>query len=238
VDEFGSLQEALGYRFKDAVLLRLALTHPSVGHEQAAHVQHNQRLEFLGDSVLELVLTQDLYHRFPRLGEGTLTKTRARLVNRRFLAQSARRLDLGRHLILSRGEAQHGGRERSSILADAFEAVVGALFLDAGFDVAREFVLRHFADELASVTVTPGEVNPKGELQERLQAESTEAPEYRVENATGPDHDRVFECAVYHRGAVLGRGHGKSKKLAETEAAIAALKRLETSAPDEEKPEA
>jgi ribonuclease III len=221
------LQVALGCRFHDEAILRLALTHPSVAHEQSARLQHNQRLEFLGDSVVELILTHELYARFPALGEGALTKARARLVNRRFLADRARRLGLGRYLVLSRGEELHGGRDRASTLADSFEALVGALFLDQGLERTREFVLRQFADELAEIPAVSDLENPKGQLQERLQATAAKAPQYRLESTTGPDHDRLFECAVYHEGAELGRGRGKSKKTAEAEAAADALRHLD-----------
>src|SRR5207245_5142586 len=130
--------------FNDGRLLQLALTHPSVAHEQGAPVQTNQRLEFLGDAVLQLVLTRELYEKFPAFGEGPLTKARAKLVNRRTLAEHARELELGRHLLLSRGEELHGGRERASALADTFESLLGAIFLAGGFDAASEFSLRQF----------------------------------------------------------------------------------------------
>src|SRR3954451_3591493 len=128
------LQQRLRYNFRDAELLHLALTHPSIAHEKGAPVQTNQRLEFLGDAVLQLVLTRELYEKFPAFGEGPLTKARAKLVNRRTLAEHARHLDLGRHLILSRGEELHGGRDRPSALADTFESLLVAIFLDSGFD--------------------------------------------------------------------------------------------------------
>ncbi|MGD0537425.1 MAG: ribonuclease III [Verrucomicrobiota bacterium] len=224
------LQQELGCLFRDEELLRLALTHPSVAHEHGAGVKHNQRLEFLGDAVLQLILTRALYEQFPDFGEGQLTKARARLANRRSLSEQSRQLNLGRHLTLSRGEEQQGGRDRPSALADAFEAVVGAIFLDNGFEAAREFVLRRFADQFALIAGTPALENPKGELQEMLQAGSAETPSYNVERASGPDHDRVFECAVYHRGIELGRGTGKSKKDAESQAALAALTRLRAEA--------
>src|SRR5262252_332460 len=133
--EYKELQETLAYQFRDLELLRLALTHPSVAHEQGAPVQTNQRLEFLGDAVLQLVLTRELYEKFPAFGEGPLTKARAKLVNRRTLAVQGRELGLGVNLVLSRGEELHGGRERPSALADAYEALLGAIFLDGGFEV-------------------------------------------------------------------------------------------------------
>lgn len=226
MSDFAALQIRLGYNFRDENLLRLALTHPSVAHEQGAPVQHNQRLEFLGDAVLQLVLTRELYEKFPSFNEGPLTKARAKLVNRRTLAVHGRTLSLGEHLILSRGEELHGGRERPSALADTFEAVVGAIFLDGGYEVAREFILREFNAAFSGLEVIPILENPKGELQEFLQARSSEAPKYHVVSSSGPDHDRIFECTVHHAGEELARGTGKSKKAAESEAALAALARL------------
>ena len=226
LSELSEFQTRLGYAFRDEGLLRLALTHPSVAHEQGAPEPHNQRLEFLGDAVLQLVLTRELYEKFPAFDEGPLTKARAKLVNRRTLADHARILGLGAHMILSRGEEMHGGRERASALADTLEALLGAIFLDNGFEAAREFILREFSAAFGQVDTLPIIDNPKGELQELLQARSPEAPEYQVIATTGPDHDRMFECIVQHEGVELARGRGKSKKAAESDAALAALKKL------------
>lgn len=223
---YEDLQTRLGYRFNDPNLLQLALTHPSIAHEQGVPVQTNQRLEFLGDAVLQLVLTGALYERFPAFGEGPLTKARAKLVNRRTLAEHGRRLGLGENLILSKGEAQHGGRERPSALADTFEALLGAVFLDGGFKAAREFILKDFLAAFGELTVIPILENPKGELQELLQSLSSESPQYQVVSSTGPDHDRIFECTVHHGGIELARGRGKSKKAAESEAALMALAKM------------
>jgi ribonuclease-3 len=226
VSDLAALQARLGYSFCDEGLLRLALTHPSVAHEKGTAIEHNQRLEFLGDAVLQLALTRELYEKFPTYDEGPLTKARAKLVNRRTLAVHGRTLALGQHLILSRGEEVNGGRERSSALADAYEAVIGAIFLDGGYEVAREFILREFRPAFSELGAIPLLENPKGELQEYLQAKSPDAPKYHVVSATGPDHDRVFECTVHHAGVELARGSGKSKKAAESEAALNALKKL------------
>jgi ribonuclease III len=226
VSDLEELQSRLGYNFRQLELLRLALTHPSVAHEQGVPLRTNQRLEFLGDAVLQLVLTRELYGQFPDVGEGPLTKARAKLVNRRTLAEHAGQLGLGAHLILSRGEDRHGGRERASALADTFEALLGAIFLDGEFEAARQFILREFKGAFGSLSVIPVIENPKGELQELLQAFSAQAPRYVVVSATGPDHDRVFECTVHHAGKELARGRGKSKKAAESEAACAALANL------------
>src|ERR1051326_4340259 len=221
--DYTALQKQLGYSFQKPELLQLALTHPSVAHEQDLPIQTNQRLEFLGDAVLQLVLTGELFEKFPAFGEGPLTKARAKLVNRRTLAERARQLGLGRHLILSRGEELSNGRERPSALADTFEALLGAVFLDGGFEASREFILRQFADAFGELSAIPILENPKGELQELVQSFSSEAPRYHVISASGPDHDRVFECTVHHCGVELARGQGKSKKAAESEAALAAL---------------
>jgi len=231
MSDFAELQIRLGHPFRDENLLRLALTHPSVAHEANAVTAHNQRLEFLGDSVLGLVLSGALYDKFSAADEGALTKSRAKLVNAGTLAAHARALGLGAHLVLSRGEENTGGRDRASALADAFEAVLGAVFLDGGFEAAREFILREFAADFGELTEAADIENPKGELQERLQAGSPLAPEYEFIAATGPDHDRVFECAVRHAGAELARGTGKSKKAAESAAALAALEKLRAEKP-------
>ena len=224
--DLAELQQRVGHRFRDEDLLRLALTHPSIAHEQNNPSPHNQRLEFLGDAILGAVLSQQLYEKFSEADEGLLTKSRAKLVNAASLAAHGRSLDLGAHLILSRGEEHSGGRGRASALADAFESLLGAIFLDGGFDAAREFILREFAADYAEIALPTGIENPKGELQEWLQAKSPVAPVYQLISAEGPDHDRNFVCAVLHDGVELARGCGKSKKAAESDAALAALKKL------------
>lgn len=217
---------SLAYQFRDDHLLHLALTHPSVAHESGVATAHNQRLEFLGDAVLSLVLTQKLYEQFPGFDEGPLTKARAKLVNRQTLAARARSLGLGPHLILSRGEEMSGGRDRESALADAYEALLGAIFLDGGFAAAREFILREFAAAFSELDSLPLIENPKGELQELLQARSPHAPEYQTIQIAGTDHDPLFECAVFHEGVELAHGRGKNKKAAESEAAFLALEKI------------
>ena len=226
MSDLNAFQSRIGYTFKNAELLRLALTHPSIAHEAGTHIQTNQRLEFLGDAVLQLILTRVLYDKFPGYGEGALTKGRATLVNRRMLAQHGRAVGLHEHLLVSRGEENTGGRHRPSALADAFEALVGAIFMDGGLEPARAFVLCEFAEYVSDLASLPVIDNPKGELQEMLQAVSTEVPQYQMVSASGPDHDRIFECAVHHGGMELGRGTGKSKQSAETAAALAAYQML------------
>jgi ribonuclease-3 len=232
VPELSELEAYLEYKFKDISLLHLAVTHPSVAHEQGRSVLHNQRLEFLGDAVLGLAITRELYDKFPQYSEGPLTKGRAQLINRRTLANQARQIHLSDFLILSRGEEANAGRQRASASADAFEAVIGAIFLDGGFEAARDFVLRSFRAAFGGMNSLPTLDNPKGELQEILQSKSANAPVYEIVSATGPDHDRDFECLVTHDGVELGRGKGKSKKSAESEAALAALARLKQASAD------
>ena len=234
MSDLAALQTRLGYTFGDAALLQLALTHPSAVAEAGGQLRSNQRLEFLGDAVLSLVLTHAIYEKFPAEGEGLLTKARAALVNGQTLAAHASALDLGACLVLARGEEQTGGRQKTSALADAFEAVLGALYLDGGLAVVQAFILREFASQLSEFRTEQGIENPKGELQELLQTTSPEAPQYEIVAAIGPDHDREFECVVRHAGVELARGQGKSKKAAESAAARAALVQLrEASRPAE-----
>ena len=220
------LQQRLGHVFRDESLLHLALTHPSIAHEQNVPTPHNQRLEFLGDAVLGIILARALFEKFPAADEGRLTKARAKLANSASLAAHGRALGLGAHLVLSLGEERTGGRERASALTDAFEALLGAIFLDGGLDGAREFILREFAADFKELAEPTGIENPKGELQELMQASSPTAPVYETISAEGPDHDRQFVCAVWHDGAELARGTGKSKRAAESDAALNGLKKL------------
>lgn len=220
--DLDAFQTRLGYRFQQTDLLRLALTHSSVTHEAGRPAPNNQRLEFLGDAVLHLILTRELYDRFPNLDEGALSKSRAHLVNNRSLTAQARRIDLGAMIILSRAAESNRVRERPSILANAYESLLGAMFLDGGYEAARTFILHQFSGEFGQVKAAPQLLNPKGELQELLQA--TEArPHYKILNETGPVHDRTFECAVFNGAVEIGRGNGKSKQAAESAAAEAAL---------------
>lgn len=218
------LAETLSYKFKNKELLETALTHPSAVITPGKYPD-NQRLEFLGDAVIGLVIASELYLKNPHMDEGSLTKERSRYINKQVLALCARKLNLGKFLILSPADEQNGGRERESTLADTFEALAGAVFLDGGFEAASKFVLSSLEsvkDEINTLYID----NPKGRLQELLQSSSKEHPRYKVIKMTGPDHNKQFECAVYHHGVQLGTGCGKSKKLAEVNAAINALNNL------------
>jgi ribonuclease-3 len=224
------LQKTIGYTFKDKALLTEALTHPSMAHENGGAPQHNQRLEFLGDAVLQLLLTDRIYELHPDLAEGKLTQIRAHLANRHSLYRQAKAIELGQFLRLGKGEEANGGRERLSVLADAYEALLGAVYLDGGIRAARALVHRQFRDEFKHIRLTTPQTNPKGQLQELLQAKSPASPVYRVVVESGPDHNKHFEAVVEWEGRELGRGEGSSKKLAEAAAAQAALATLEVQA--------
>ena len=221
------LQPVLGHHFADLSLLRTALTHGSVSYEGQHGQADNQRLEFLGDAVLQLALSEMLYRRLAQAHEGILTQLRAQLVSAKGLARVARRLQLGGFLIMGRGEEANGGRERDSNLADALEAIAGAVYLDAGMDAVQAFVRRHFLADLEALGGNPNEQNPKGQLQELLQALGPQAPTYQVIGESGPDHAKSFETLVQWNGWSLGRGLGRSKKEAEVEAARQALRSQE-----------
>mgnify|MGYP003639927341 CR=1 FL=1 len=218
-----SLEDKVGYKFRNSLLLAEALTHPSLAYETQKPHFDNQRLEFLGDAVLQLILTEELYNLFPTFGEGRLTKLRSRLVSRSALKVYALEIGLGQYLMLGKGEEASGGRNRSSTLADAFEALVGAVYLDGGFEAAQEFLAAHCRKSMEVIEAMPAEVNPKGQLQEILQAISSSSPRYIVLSQKGPDHKKTFICGVEWNGIKLGEGKGSSKKEAEANAASTAL---------------
>ncbi|MEC8943109.1 MAG: ribonuclease III [Verrucomicrobiota bacterium] len=220
-----ALVEKLGYQFKDQDLLVQSMTHPSMSAEQREAVEDNQRLEFLGDAVLQVILTEHLYLVLPDQGEGHLTKIRASLVSRKALADCALRLGLGEYLRLGKGEEANGGRHRESNLADAFEALLGAICLDGGITGAREVTMRLMDEDLQEALEGEDTSNPKGRLQEELQALRRESPYYRILAEEGPDHLKQFRVEVLWGGNPLGAGRGSSKKNAETAAAQDALER-------------
>jgi ribonuclease-3 len=218
-----SLEQRISYKFRNSLLLAEAMTHPSLAYETQKPHFDNQRLEFLGDAVLQLVLTKALYLRFPKFNEGKLTKLRSRLVSRDALVTYSGTIKLGNYLMVGRGEESSGGRDRPSNLADAFEALVGAIYLDSGLEAAGDFILMICAEQIERVAEEPSEQNPKGELQEILQAISNQSPAYRIIAQEGPDHCKDFEAVVEWEHRILGQGSGKSKKEAESEAALNAL---------------
>jgi ribonuclease-3 len=213
----------MGYKFRNSLLLAEALTHPSISLERKNYPFDNQRLEFLGDAVIQLVVTEHLYRIFPSYSEGRLTKLRTRIVSRAALRDHAVRLDLGRYLMMGRGEEATGGRDRASTLSDAFESVVGAIYLDGGFDAARHFILQETHAEFERIAGAPDEINPKGVLQEILQSISPCTPHYELLSQSGPEHSKRFVCRVVWDSKELGRGEGQSKKQAQVAAANSAL---------------
>jgi ribonuclease III len=217
------LEERINYKFRNSLLLAEALTHPSLGHEAQRYHFDYQRLEFLGDAVLQLVITEYLFRHFRVEAEGQLTKLRSRLVSREALRTHAAALDLGRYILMGRGEESSGGRERTSTLADAFEALIGAIYLDGGLDAARNFILAQMRGDLEQLAITPVDINPKGHLQELLQGISPRSPVYELVSQSGPEHEKTFVSQVLWEGTVLGQGSGRSKKQAETAAALDAM---------------
>lgn len=225
------LEERIGYKFRNSLLLAEALTHSSLGHETRKRHFDNQRLEFLGDAVLQLVITEHLFARFPEFTEGQLTKLRSRIVSREGLKVHALQIGLGNYLMMGRGEESSGGRERASILADAFESLLGAIYLDSSLDEVRRVILTITEEDLAPMLEEPGEVNPKGQLQEILQAISPQSPKYIIVSQQGPEHEKAFIAEVHWEGILMGRGTGMSKKLAETSAALDAMENKRWAAP-------
>lgn len=235
------LEERLGYRFCNPALLERALTHSSAVPElrvihtgkavDAKAPQNNEQLEFLGDAVLDMLASEYLLEKFPDWSEGHLSKSRARIVNAHALEMAARRLHLGQHLRLGRGEEKSGGREKPALLADAFEAVVAALYLDAGLPAARQMLRRTlFEHALEERGQGIAEADRKSALQEFLQGRGQPPAEYRLSGQTGPDHRKTFQVEVWANGTYMASGEGSTKKEAEQKAARAALELLEQTA--------
>lgn len=220
-----ALKERLSLTWQNEELLHMALTHGSYSSEHPGQ-SDNQRLEFLGDAVLELVISDYLYRTYPGLSEGELTRLRAAVVCEPSLVRVARELDLGSCLYMGRGEERAGGRDRPSILADAFEALLGAIYLDQGLEAARGTALRFLEPVVRDVLEGRVERDYKTELQEILQEEGQVEIRYHILQEEGPDHSKTFTAAVYFWGQEMGRGRGRSKKEAEQQAACQALIRL------------
>ena len=219
------LQTNLGYTFKRHSLLKNAITHSSFTHEhKLEQTESNERLEFLGDAVLELCISDFLYHRFPDMSEGDLTKKRASLVCETSLATLARGLSLGNFILLGQGESGERGREKDSILSDALESVLGAIYLDGGIEEVRALILRLF-EPIADAIIRQNK-DYKSALQEYLQKISNETAVYSIIKEVGPPHKKIFTAQAVHKGRILGTGSGGSKKSSEQEAAKMALESL------------
>jgi len=227
VPDIGSLQESLKVKFKNPSWLEQALVHSSYLNEYpGSALAANERLEFLGDAILGLIVAEKLYRDFPGMAEGEMTRIRSVLVRRETLAHIAAGLKLGDYLYLGRGEEAGGGRRKPANLAAALEAVVAAIFLDSGLAAARKAVLGWLDKELKEVLGQGKGIDYKSRLQELVQSQYRTSPAYRTMQATGPDHDRLFTVEAMLGDRVLGRGSGKSRKLAETEAARQALAQM------------
>ncbi|MDR3295909.1 MAG: ribonuclease III [Clostridiales Family XIII bacterium] len=218
------LQERIGYEFKDASLLYLALNHTSYVNERGMlKFSSNERLEFLGDAVLEGLISDVLYRRLPDREEGVLTRLRSHIVCENSLFRCANKLSLGEFLNLGRGEEATGGRRKPSVVADAMEALIGAIYLDGGRDAAEQFVMDIFSPIIDEAAAGDAGTDYKSRLQEALQAEGSAFIQYKVENETGPDHDKIFYVSVLNGNKPIGKGAGKNKKQAEQSAAKNAL---------------
>jgi ribonuclease-3 len=225
--DLAELQKSLGVSFNDLSHLEQALIHSSYLNENPSFAPtSNERLEFLGDAVLGLVIAEKLYLSFPQFSEGEMTRARAALVRRDTLARVARVISLGDFLYLGKGEEASGGRHKASNLAAALEAVIAAIFLDRGLATAKEIILRLFNEEMERAVSQGAGVDYKSQLQELVQAKQQPPPVYELVEAVGPAHDRWFTVEVKISDTVLGKGSGRSKKMAETEAAYSALQRL------------
>ncbi len=231
LEELVYLQNALGYTFKELKTLRDSLVHRSynavVGSsDDNRHRESNERMEFLGDSVLSLVVNDYLYHRYPDKSEGELTKMKSVIVSKQILALLAKRIELGRCVLVSENAQKAGVAEMESVLADTLEAVFGAVFIDGGFEAARGCILTVLPENPGDIVYQEDTINYKSLLQEYIQALHKIPPRYRVNSTAGPDHDKEFEVEVLVQGNTLGSGCGKTKKHAEQEAAKAAYRRL------------
>ena len=227
-EAFDTLQEAIGYRFHDRGLLEHAMTHTSRAHEDVTGgVADNESLEFLGDALLGFVIADMLFREFPEHNPGQTSKIKASLVSTLTLARQAERLALGNHLLLGRGEEKTGGRRKQALLADSYEALIAAIYLDGGVEQARAFIAREFGPLIADIRREGGVgQDHKSALQEYLQSREDPVPEYRLAGTVGPDHRKEFRVAVFVRGEAVAEGTGASKKEAEQDAARAALTKL------------
>jgi ribonuclease-3 len=236
-DFIPALEQQIGYQFQDQLLPLQALTHKSFSNEQVTDLSpNNERLEFLGDAVLELSVSEWVYRRYPDIPEGGLTRIRSEVVSEKGLLSVARSLDLGAGLRLGKGEEKSGGRLKPSLLSDALEALLGAVFCDGGFAAACQVVERLFAEPISRVVNDQQGTDHKTNLQETIQARFNQLPQYSLVQVSGPDHQRNFKMEVHFNDELLGTGQGSSKKIAEQQAAEAALKHPQLSGTKEDEP--
>ena len=226
MSSIADLQQQAGITFRNEGLLYRALTHRSYLNEHASVTEDNERLEFLGDAVLDFLVGAMLYNRFPEMQEGELTRLRASLVRTEQLAELARQIGLGPHIRLGKGEDEAGGREREALLCDVFEAILGGLYLDSGLEAVKEFVERLFLPVATEIAREQTDVDAKSFFQEWAQSELNFTPQYVTVSAEGPDHEKMFTVEVRVNGQVYGAGAGRSKQAAARAAALDALKRV------------
>lgn len=225
--DFDKVEERLGIKFADRELIQKALTHRSFLNENKDyHLPHNERLEFLGDAVLELLVTEELFRRYPNEPEGTLTSVRSATVRTETLAERSRNLGYGEYLLMSKGEEATGGRDRDYILANTFEAMLGAIYLDKGFEVCKDFLSRELFPIIETIVAERLYIDNKSKLQELAQEVYKITPYYELVGEEGPDHDKTFVMAVMIDNKEFGRGSGKNKQTAEQEAAGVAFKKI------------
>lgn len=226
MSDFSSLQKQLGTKFKDLSFYEQAFTHRSYINEHADAVGHNERLEFLGDAVVELLVTQFLYDKFPDKPEGELTNLRAALVRRNTLSEVGKELHFEDYLRMSKGESRNDGKAKAMIISNAAEAFVGALFLDLGLKAVEKFVKKFLLPRLEDIVAGESHIDSKSKFQEIIQERRGTTPHYKTEEVSGPDHDRSFVVGVYVDDKLIAKGEGKSKREAETAAATEALEKI------------
>lgn len=226
MEKFEEIQEILQYKFNNINLLKVALTHTSYAHEAGNGVKHNERLEFLGDTILNLTISDRIYRHMPEISEGNMSKIRATIICEECLFEAALKLKYDEFIMLGKGEEKLGGNKKPSILSDAFEAVIAAIYLDSDFETARDFVINVLGEKTDKAIGLVGQKDYKTKLQEVIQSKSDEKISYKVISESGPDHCKVYEVEVYLGEKVLGVGKGSSKKEAEQHAANQALKKI------------
>jgi len=225
-DDLETFQQRIGYQFHDLTLLERALTHKSYANEKGQDLENNERLEFLGDAVIDLIIIDYALKGFPTFSEGELSKLKGALVSETSLAKIARAIGLGQVLRLGKGEERTGGRKKDSLLANSLEAIVAAIYLDCGFEQAYPFIVKLFKDDLEEITIRGGHWDFKSEVQEYIQNRLGSLPSYRVVREEGPDHEKTFEVELLVDGQVYGSGKGRNKKEAEQQAARQVLEKF------------
>ena len=222
--ELEGIEKEIGYEFKNKELLKTALTHTSYAYEK--HINSNEKLEFLGDSILEFLSSRYLYENYPNLREGEMTKVRATVVCEKSLYKIATKHNFGEYLYLGKSEKINGGNKRPAILADSVEAVIAAMYLDGGLEIVDNFIIKNLKEEIEQASTHVGDKDYKTVLQEKLQEGGDVKIEYEITKESGPDHDKSFEAQVRFNGKILAKGSGKSKKGAEMQAAKKALEKI------------